>query len=104
MNIDLNSPIWTIDHVATVLLLSVDRAREHTYGTTFPKPKAGFSSNLWLRDEVLAWFSALPVADRSRPSRRKNPTARPTPSPIRAADTKVKASTYKPRTKRAVTA
>jgi len=31
MNIDLNAPIWAIDHLAQVLCVSIDTAREHTY-------------------------------------------------------------------------
>ncbi|WP_148575018.1 hypothetical protein [Nocardioides caldifontis] len=59
--IDLNDPIWTIRHVAAALdHLSVDSAREHTYRADFPAPRAPFASNLWLREEVLAWFAALP--------------------------------------------
>jgi len=47
MNIDLQVPIWTIDHVAAALHTSVDTAREYTYRTDFPAPKAPFARNLW---------------------------------------------------------
>jgi len=59
-NIDLQVPIWTIDHVAAALHTSVDTAREYTYRTDFPAPKAPFARNLWARAEVLAWFHRLP--------------------------------------------
>ena len=64
MNIDLQVPIWTIEHVAAALHASVDTAREYTYRTDFPAPKAPFARNLWARAEVLAWFDQLPTRDR----------------------------------------
>ena len=64
MNIDLQVPIWTIEHLAAVLHASVDTAREYTYRTDFPAPKAPFARNLWTREEVLAWFDQLPTRDR----------------------------------------
>lgn len=66
MNIDLAVPIWTIDHVAAGLHLSVDAAREYTYRPDFPRPRAGFSKNLWTRTEVLDWFAGLPLKPRGR--------------------------------------
>jgi hypothetical protein len=106
MNIDLNAPIWAIDHLAEVLGMSVDRAREHTYSPGFPAPRAGFSRNLWLRDEVLAWFAGLPAADRSLPTRRKAATKRPATaaSPIPVADPTVKGRAYKQRAAKKVSA
>ncbi|MCL8251719.1 hypothetical protein AERO_10020 [Aeromicrobium fastidiosum] len=104
MNIDLNAPIWAIDHLAAALGVTVDTAREHTYSSSFPAARAGFARNLWLRDEVLAWFSGLPAADRSRPARRKNPKADVTHPAIPAADPTLTASTYTPRRKKAATA
>ncbi len=103
MSIDLNAPIWGIDHVAAALGLSTDTAREKTYSPTFPGPKAGFSSNLWLREDVLAWFSDLPAADRSRPASRK-PSTKPTapPAPVPALTSAVKVKPYRPRSKKAV--
>lgn len=62
--VDLSDPIWTIHHVARVLHLSVDRAREVSYSAGFPAPRAGFSRNLWLRAQVLDWFEALPAGER----------------------------------------
>jgi hypothetical protein len=99
MNIDLNAPIWGIDHLAAALGLSTDTAREKTYSATFPAPKAGFSSNLWLREDVLAWFAALPTADRSRATRRRSNTA-PTAqaASIPAANLAVKGRAHKRRT------
>jgi hypothetical protein len=105
MNIDLNAPIWAIDHVAAALHVSVDSAREHTYSLTFPAARAGFSKNLWLREEVLLWFAGLPAVDRSRPDRRKNPKAVVVaPSITPDADPVIAASTYKPRRKKAAAA
>ena len=49
MPTDLSDPIWTIDHVAAALSVSVDTAREYTYRADFPAPKAAFSRNLWRR-------------------------------------------------------
>jgi hypothetical protein len=61
MTIDLSVPIWTIDHIATALHVSVDTAREYTYRADLPAPKAG------------VWFDALPPrarrAARTRPAR-----------------------------------
>ena len=59
VNIDLSVPIWTIEHVAAAFHLSVDAAREYTYRKDFPRPRAGFSRNLWTRQEVLDWFTGL---------------------------------------------
>ena len=42
----------------------MDTAREYTYRTDFPAPKAPFARNLWTRAEVLAWFDQLPTRDR----------------------------------------
>ena len=61
-DVDLSAPIWAIEHVAAALHLSVDTAREYTYRAGFPAAKAGFARNLWLREEVLAWFAELPAA------------------------------------------
>ncbi|WP_141788023.1 hypothetical protein [Oryzihumus leptocrescens] len=72
MDIDLNAPIWTIEHVAAALHLHVDTAREYTYDPAFPAPRAGFGRHLWLREAVLAWFTALPP---------RSARARRTPSP-----------------------
>jgi hypothetical protein len=66
VNIDLSVPIWTIEHVAAAFHLEVDTAREYTYREDFPRPRAGFSRNLWTREEVLAWFTALPSKPRPR--------------------------------------
>lgn len=59
MNIDLNRPIWDINHLADALFVTVDRAREYTYRADFPAAKHGFAKNLWLREEVLDWFAGL---------------------------------------------
>jgi len=62
--VDLSDPIWTIHHLAGALHLSVDRARQFTYTADFPAPRAGFSRNLWPRQEVLDWFEKLPTGER----------------------------------------
>jgi hypothetical protein len=49
----------------------VDTAREYTHRADFPAAKGGFARNLWLREQVLAWFAAQPPADRAH---------RPTPT------------------------
>ena len=64
MNIDLSVPIWTIEHVAAAFHLSVDAAREYTYGTT-SRPRAAFSRHLWTRQEALARIDELPTKPRS---------------------------------------
>ena len=69
VNIDLSVPIWTIEHVAAAFHLEVDTAREYTYRTDFPRPRAGFSRNLWTRQEVLDWFAGLPPRPRGRAGR-----------------------------------
>jgi hypothetical protein len=69
VNIDLSVPIWTIEHVAAAFHLEVDTAREYTYRESFPRPRAGFSRNVWTREEILAWFTALPGKPRGRGGR-----------------------------------
>jgi len=84
MNIDLNAPIWAIDHLADALGVSIDTAREHTYSPSFPAARAGFARNLWLRDQVLAWFAGLPAADRSGTKLQKHAAATKRPSGLPA--------------------
>lgn len=96
MSTDLSDPIWTIDHVARAFHLSVDAAREHTYRDGFPRAKTGFAANLWLREEVMSWFTSLsgrsPEASTTRTVRR----------PARAAATQPRSTT--PREQRTVSA
>jgi hypothetical protein len=66
VNIDLSVPIWTIEHVAAAFHLSVDAAREYTYREDFPRPRTGFSRNLWTRQEVLDWLAGLAPKPRGR--------------------------------------
>lgn len=75
MSIDLSVPIWTIEHVAAALHLSEDTARQHTYLSSFPAPRAGFNRNLWLREQVLAWFAELPAAESRGPRSPQRTTA-----------------------------
>ena len=46
-HVDMTLPTWTINHVAVFLHMGVDTAREHTYRSDFPAPKAPFAKNLW---------------------------------------------------------
>lgn len=65
MTIDLTVPIWTIEHVAAALgSINVGAARGYTYTAGFPAAMQGFARNLWLREEVLAWFAGLPGRQR----------------------------------------
>lgn len=74
-------PIWTIEHVAGVLRVATDTAREYTYRADFPAPRVLGARNLWLREDVLAWFDKLPVR-----ARRQEPVERPAAiSPVRRA-------------------
>lgn len=104
MTINLQAPIWDIHHVAEALLLSVDTAREHSRNPTFPRPKAGFAKNLWLREEVLAWFAALPSATETGQRRKHTPAVQPArssraggPPPLPAGVKASKAYKQRPR-------
>lgn len=80
MPIDLQFPIWGIEHIATALQLSIDTAHEYTYRPDFPAPKTPFKKNLWLRDDVLTWFARLPDRDRgddAKATTRAKATGRP---------------------------
>jgi hypothetical protein len=66
MHIDLPAPIWGIEEIAAVLELEVDSAREYTYREDFPRPRDGFSRNLWTREKVLDWFAGCRTSARSR--------------------------------------
>ena len=70
MDIDLSVPIWTIEHVAAALHLKMDTAREDTDPFAFSAPRAGFGRNLWARAELLAWFAALPDAEKGKDRKR----------------------------------
>lgn len=70
---DLNDPIYTIEHIARLFFVSVDRAREYTYRDTFPAAADLGARNLWLRAAVLAWFEELPR--RAKECRTSEPTA-----------------------------
>jgi predicted DNA-binding transcriptional regulator AlpA len=66
---DLADPVFTIQHVAALLHVSVDTAREYTYRDDFPAAAWLGARLLWDREEVLAWFRGLPrqaAADRKR--------------------------------------
>lgn len=87
-SLDLPEPIWTIEHVAHSLHLSVDAAREYAYRADFLAARAGFARNPWLREEVPRGFAGLrapatppggaprppsPPASAGRPRRRPAP-------------------------------
>jgi hypothetical protein len=91
VNIDLSVPIWTIEHVAAAFHLSVDAAREYTYREDFPRPRDGFSRNLWTRQEVLDWFAGLPPKPRGRAGRGKG-----TPSTATVARTTLRPASTRP--------
>jgi hypothetical protein len=57
---DLSLPVYTIESIAILLHVSVDTARQYTYRKDFPAPRVLGARNLWVREEVLAWFAALP--------------------------------------------
>jgi len=88
MHIDLSAPIWGIEEIAAVLKLEVDSAREYTYREDFPRPRDGFSRNLWTREEVLAWFAALPPKPRGRAGKGTPSTATVARTASRPADTR----------------
>lgn len=69
MNIDLSIPIWTIEHVAAALHLSVDAAREYTYLTGFPADKQGLTA-------TAARATSSPAIVPSRPTKSYKPGAR----------------------------
>jgi hypothetical protein len=99
MDIALSVPIWTIHHVAAALPLKEDTAREYTYTPAFPAARAGFSRNLWLREDVLAWFAGLPAAEAGglRRRARGTATAAPAPSAPEVAQPSRPRRSYKPR-------
>lgn len=94
MTSNLQDPIWSIHHLAAALGVSVDTAREHTYRSDFPAPKAPFSNNLWSREGVLAWFAQLP--DRPRPAARTR-TARQPAAQVGSTPAKPKIKAYRAR-------
>ena len=125
--LSVHHPVFTIEHVAALFHVSVDRAREYTYRDDFPASFELGARNLWDREEVLTWFRALPrrtrttdaspaatrtAAARARRAATSSPVARaaaraaaagsaPTaPStPLTRADRPAK--TYRPRVKQA---
>ena len=58
--LDLSSPVYAIESIALLLHVSVDTARQYTYRKDFPAPRVLGARNLWMREDVLAWFAALP--------------------------------------------
>lgn len=80
---DLNDPIYTIEHIARLFFVSVDRAREYTYRDSFPAPADLGARNLWSRAAVLGWFEELPR--RARDSRRSDAAPERTTSTVKTA-------------------
>ncbi|TQL60137.1 helix-turn-helix protein [Oryzihumus leptocrescens] len=67
--VDLSDPIYTIETVAALLHVSIDTARQYSYRADFPAARELGARLLWDREELLAWFRALPrrtAADRRR--------------------------------------
>jgi len=65
----LSDPVYTIETVAALLHVSVDTARQYSYRADFPAARELGARLLWDREELLAWFRALPrrtAADRRR--------------------------------------
>ena len=67
--VDTRDVVYTIEHVAALFHVKVDSAREYTYRKDFPLAHQLGARLLWDREEILAWFRALPrltLADRRR--------------------------------------
>lgn len=67
--VDTADVVYTIEHVAALFHVKVDSAREYTYRKDFPPAHQLGARLLWDREEILAWFRALPrltLADRRR--------------------------------------
>jgi Helix-turn-helix domain len=67
--VDTRDVVYTIEHVAALFHVKVDSAREYTYRKDFPLAHQLGARLLWDREEILAWFRALPrltLADRQR--------------------------------------
>jgi hypothetical protein len=91
----LADPIFTIEHVAALLHVTVDAAREYTYRADFPGARMPGARLLWDREDILAWFRALPT--KSTADRRRAAAA-----PV--APQRPRTSSYTPRARRAVAA
>lgn len=78
-------PVYTIETIAALFGVKVDTAREYSYRSDFPQPRALGARNLWEREEVLAWFSALPRRPRRVVANElPAPVANETPTPASA--------------------
>ena len=60
--------------IAILLHVSVDTARQYTYRQEFPALRVLGARNQWMREEILAWFAALP--GEPSPSPLPRPTTR----------------------------
>ena len=87
---DLLDPVFTIQHVAALFHVSVDTAREYTYRGDFPAARLLGARNLWDREEILAWFRALP------PRAKADRTEGPVDAVVTDPATDVKAKGPKP--------
>ena len=85
---DIADPIYTIEHVARLLHVSVDRAREYTYQHAFPAPFILGARHLWDRQEILDWVRSLP-----RRTRTQQGEASSTPANGHHTDTVTRAGT-----------
>lgn len=86
-------PIYTIETIALLFGVKVDTAREYTYRSDFPAPRALGARNLWTRAEVLAWFDELP-------RRQRETTGATAPGSQTAAAAVSRSSGYTPRNRR----
>lgn len=85
---DPSCPIYTIETIALIFSVKVDTAREYTYRSDFPAPRALGARNLWSREEVLTWFASLPRRTKTHPTSLPQPvvdeeTPPPTAEPKR---------------------
>lgn len=70
--LSLTDPVWRVEHVAACCGVSTETALQYASRLDFPPSRQVAVSAgrlLWLRDDVIAWVTALPArtaADRRR--------------------------------------
>lgn len=77
---DLTDPMFAIEHLARLLYVEVDTAREFTYRDDFPKPIKIGRRWLWFPDEVLGWARKQPRYSVDQRKRTPAPVVAPTRS------------------------
>lgn len=61
---DLSSPFWTVKHIAQAFSITPPTAREYSRRYDFPAARTVAGRDLlWARQEIEAWFLALPTLD-----------------------------------------